>query len=173
MVAFFPYDELVVSFRSNAEITDLSTNIPYYIADGILNLPQTVDWLNDRVLNRTKYMYDLHAKIEKGNFPDRIEGKPNSHPLIEYTGEYTNPVFGKIAVTLQEDGPLFKKVRTLETKLEHYHYESFEGYVQAFAIRGNVFFTFYTRADGRVDSLQATHVMGSGPEMYKKVEAPK
>ncbi|KAF8946100.1 hypothetical protein BGZ47_001302 [Haplosporangium gracile] len=152
MVAFFPDDDLVVSFLSNAEITHLPTNILYYIAD----------WR----------IHDLHAKIEKGNFPNRIEGKPNSHSLVEYTGEYINSVLDKIVVTVQKDGSLLMKVGTLETKLEHRHYDSFKGYVQDFAIIGNVF-TFFTGSDGRVDLLEATLVMGSGPEMYKKVESLK
>lgn len=173
MIAFFPDDDLVVSILTNAGVTDLPANLPYYIADGILTLPQTVDWLDDRVLNRTKYIYDLHAMIENGGLPVRIEGKPHSHALVDYTGEYTHPVFGKIIVALQEDGSLFMKVRTLESKLEHYHYESFKGYVQDFSIRGNVFFTFFTGSNGCVESVEATLVLGSGPEVYKKMETSK
>lgn len=173
MVAFFPDDDLVVSILTNAGVTELPSLLPYYIADGILGSPQTVDWLGDQVLNRTKYIYDLHSSIENGNLPERIEGKPHNHALVDYTGEYTHPVFGKIVVTLQEDGSLFMKVRTLESKLEHYHYESFKGYVQDFSIRGKVFFTFFTGSNGRVESLEAALVMASEPEMYKKTESPK
>ncbi|KAF9287306.1 hypothetical protein BGZ88_008674 [Linnemannia elongata] len=173
MIAFFPDDDLVVSILTNTAITDLPNNLPYYIADGILNLPQTVDWLNDRVLNRTKAIYDLHDKVENGNLPDRIEGKPHRHALVDYTGEYTHPVFGKIVITLQDDGSLFMKVREFESKLEHYHYESFKGYVQDFATRGNVFFTFFTGSDGGVESVEASLVLSAGPEVYKKTESPK
>ena len=65
------------------------------------------------------------------------------------------------------------KVRTFESKLEHYHYESFKGYVQDFSIRGNVFFTFFTGSDGGVESLEAALVVASEPEMYKKTESSK
>ncbi|KAH7056521.1 beta-lactamase/transpeptidase-like protein [Linnemannia elongata] len=170
MIAFFPNDDLVVSILTNTAITELPTSLPYYIADGLLNIPQTVDWLNDQVLNRTKYIYDLYDEVENDNLPDRIEGKPHSHALVDYTGEYTHPVFGKIVVTLQDDGSLFMKVREFESKLEHYHYESFKGYVQDFAIRGNVFFTFFTGSDGGVESVEASLVLSPGPEVYKKTK---
>ncbi|KAF9137201.1 hypothetical protein BG015_002807 [Linnemannia schmuckeri] len=162
MVAFFPDDDLVLAFLSNVEVTELPSSILYHMADELLSLPKTEDWINDVALKRTQVTYKLRSGMENGGLPERIEGTRNSHALVDYTGEYTNPVFGKIVATLQEDGSLFMKVRTLESKLEHYHYESFKGYVQDFSIR-----------EIRVDSVEATFVLGSGPEVYKRTESSK
>ncbi|KAF9143130.1 hypothetical protein BGX30_001250 [Mortierella sp. GBA39] len=173
MLAFLPDDDLVLAFLSNIDITNLPGGILYYMADELLNLPKTEDWINDVVVKRTQETYKVRGGMEKGDFPDRIEGTRNSHALVDYTGEYSHPVFEKIVVTLQEDGSLFMKIRTLETKLEHYHYESFKGYVEDFTARGNVFFTFSTGSNGHVESVEATLVLGSGPEVYKKMQTSK
>lgn len=115
----------------------------------------------------------MYTEREYSNIPERIENKPCSHDLVDYTGEYTHPVFGKIVVTLQEDGSLFMKVRTLESRLEHHHFESFKGYVKDFGLKGGVFFTFYTGWNGRVDSVEVALPMSSQAEVYKKTEMPK
>lgn len=173
MLAFLPDDDLVFAFLSNIEITVLPSSLLYHITDELLNLPRTEDWINDVALRRTQEIYKRRGDMVKGDFPNRIEGTRNSHALVDYTGEYIHPVFGNIAITLQEDGSLFMKVRTLETKLEHYHYESFKGHVEDFSVRGNVFFTFFTGSNGGVESVEATLVLGSGPEVYKKREISK
>ncbi|KAF9543609.1 hypothetical protein EC957_000613 [Mortierella hygrophila] len=173
MVAFLPDDDLVLAFLSNIEVTNLPGGILYYMADELLNLPKTEDWINDVAVKRTQETYKVRGGMAKGNFPDRIEGTRNSHALVDYTGEYSHPVFEKIVVTLQEEGSLFMKIRTLETKLEHYHYESFKGHVEDFSVRGDVFFTFFTGSNGHVESVEAKLVLGSGPEVYKKMETSK
>ncbi|KAG0289376.1 hypothetical protein BGZ96_007073 [Linnemannia gamsii] len=173
MLAFLPNDDLVVAFLSNVETTELPSSILYYVADELFNLPKTEDWINDVAIKRTQETYEFRGGIEKIDFPKYIEGTTKSHPLVDYAGEYEHPVFERIVITLQEDGSLFMKVRTLETKLEHYHYDSFKGYVKDFSLRGNVFFTFFTNSNGRVDSVEATLVLGSGPEMYKRLETPR
>ncbi|KAG9063682.1 hypothetical protein KI688_003793 [Linnemannia hyalina] len=173
MLAFLPDDDLVLAFLSNIEVTNLPGSILYYMADELLNLPKTEDWIDDVAVKRTQETYKVRGGNENGDFPDRIEGTRNNHALVDYTGEYSHPVFEKIVVTLQEEGSLFMKIRTLETKLEHYHYESFKGHVEDFSARGNVFFTFFTGSNGRVESVEATLVLDSGPEVYKKMETSK
>ncbi|KAF9137200.1 hypothetical protein BG015_002806 [Linnemannia schmuckeri] len=171
-LAFYPDDDLVVAHLTNIYITDLPTNLPYYIADGLLELPKTVNWLEEVSPKTTQETYDMFAMIRKGNLPDRIEGKPRSHNLADYVGEYAHPVYGKITVTLQENdngGGLHMKMRTLESKLEHYHYESFKGHVHDFALKSNVLLTFQTGGMGTVDAIHVT-VMGSDPTPFKKTE---
>lgn len=172
-MAFYPDDDLVVAHLANIYITDLPSNLPYYIADGLLDLPKTVDWINEVTPKTTQETYDMFAMIRNGNLPDRIEGKPHSHELFDYVGDYVHPIHGKITVNLQEDdnngGVLHMKIRTLESKLDHYHYESFKGYVHDFALKGNILFTFQTGSKGDVDAIHIT-VMGSDPTPFKKTD---
>lgn len=55
------------------------------------------------------------------------------------------------------------KLRSLEDRLDHCHYDSFKD----FTYKGNLIITFLTDLNGRVDYVEATLVIGSGPEMYK------
>ncbi|KAG0010853.1 hypothetical protein BGZ82_003245 [Podila clonocystis] len=156
-LAFFPDDDLVVAHLANIQVTALPSSLPFYIADGLLNLPKTEDWIHEYTLKKTKETYDMSAMMAKNDIPDRIEGKPHSHPLEDYVGEYTNPVYGKLIITLQEDDSgLQMKMRTFESKLEHWHYDSFKGFIHDFALKGNILFKFLTSSKGTVDAFETT-----------------
>lgn len=166
IVAFFPYDDLVIALLTNVDNTDLPNSLPYYIADGMLGLPKSIDWLSVTV-EKTK---ELYAK-GGDDLPDRIKNKPPSHKLIEYAGEYTHPIYGTIVITLKKDGKaLHMKLRTLEIQLEHYHYESFNGPVHEFGLKGNVFLTFVTGAKGDVEAVEALLPDESDPLSFGKAE---
>ncbi|KAG0289375.1 hypothetical protein BGZ96_007072 [Linnemannia gamsii] len=170
-LAFYPDDDLVIAHLANIFITELPRNLQYYIADGILELPKTEDWINEVTHEMTQETYDMHAMAREGNIPDCIEGKPCSHELVDYVGEYTNSTDGEVAITLLKDGSLFMKVRTLESRLEHYHYESFKAYVHDFALKGNMLVTFQTSGKGDVNTMEIAGSPGSDPTLFKKTEA--
>ncbi|KAF9910100.1 hypothetical protein EC991_007232 [Linnemannia zychae] len=173
-LAFFPDDDLVVAHLANIQVTDLPSSLPFYIADGLLGLPKTKDWIHEYTLKKTQETYDIYAMMAKNDIPDRIEGKPHSHPLEDYVGEYTNAIYGKIIITLQEDSSALQmKMRTLDSKLEHWHYESFKGFAHDFALKGNLLFTFQTDNKGAVGAFETIMSLGDEPEIFKKVEAPK
>ncbi|KAG0058615.1 hypothetical protein BGZ89_001143 [Linnemannia elongata] len=166
ILAFFPYDDLVIALLTNVDNTDLPNSLPYYIADGMLGLPKSIDWLSVTV-EKTK---ELYAK-GGDDLPDRIANKPPSHKLVEYAGEYNHPIYGTIVITLQKDGKaLHMKLRTLEIQLEHYHYESFKGPVHEFGLKGNVFLTFVTGAKGDVGVVEALLPEESDPLTFEKAE---
>ncbi|KAF9135827.1 hypothetical protein BGW39_011416 [Mortierella sp. 14UC] len=164
MLAFYPDDDLVVAVLTNVYITDLPLALPYYIADGILGLPKTADWLNDFAPNRTQQTYNSYAQA-RNNLPKRVEGKPHSHALIDYGGEYAHPVFGTAMITLLDNGALHLKLRTFETQLEHYHYESFKGFVHDFVNKGDIFLTFVTGSKGGVDAVEISIPMDHEPRI--------
>ncbi|KAF9541282.1 hypothetical protein EC957_003238 [Mortierella hygrophila] len=172
-LAFYPDDDLVIAHLTNIYITGLPTKLPYYIADGLLDLPKTTDWINEVIPKTTQETYNMFAMARNSDLPDRIEGGPRRHKLIDYVGDYIHPVLGKITVTLQEDdnngGVLHMKIRTLESKLDHYHYESFKGYLNDFAVKGNILSTFQTCSKGNVDAIHVAF-MGSDPMPFMKMD---
>ncbi|KAG0279609.1 hypothetical protein BGZ95_000742 [Linnemannia exigua] len=170
MLAFYPDDDLVVAVLTNVHITDLPLSIPFYIADGILNLPKTVDWFNDFAPNRTQETYKIYHQA-RNTIPDRIEGKPHSHTLVDYAGIYSHPVFGKVIITLQDNGALHLKLRTYETKLEHYHYESFKGFVHDFVNRGIIFLTFVAGSKGGVNAVEVAIPLDQEPRLFTRIAA--
>lgn len=173
-LAFFPDDDLVIAHLANLQVTDLPSSLPFYIADNLLNLPKTEDWIHEYTLKKTQETYDIYAMMAKNDIPDRIEDKPYTRDLIDYTGEYTNPIYGKFTITLQEDGSgLCMKMRTIESKLEHYHYDSFKGFAHDFVLKGNLLFTFKTGSKGAVEAIEIVLSLGDDPELFKKVETAK
>jgi len=172
-IAFFPDDDLVVAQLANIHVTDLPSTLPFYIADGILGLPKTEDWMLETLKN-TQETYDIYAKLFANDIPDRVEGRPYNHQLADYAGEYTHPVQGKVTVTLDEESSsLSWRIRTLGSKLEHYHYESFKGVAHDFAMKGDLLFTFQTDSKGVVNAVNITLLMGEAPEVFKKIESPE
>ncbi|KAF9081610.1 hypothetical protein BGX29_004388, partial [Mortierella sp. GBA35] len=99
----FPDDDLVVATLANIMVTDIPTNLAWYIADGIFGLPKTEDWIYEFTAKRTQRTYDSYARIFKNDIPDRIKDTHHVHKLPAYASEYTHPVYGKITVILQED----------------------------------------------------------------------
>lgn len=173
-LAVFPDDDLVIAHLANVQVTQLPSYLPFYVADGILGLPKTEDWIHEYTVKKTKYVYDLYTKMGDGDLPVRIEGKPCSHALADYTGEYTHPVYGKVSVTLDGSGNvLLWEMRTFNGKLDHYHYESFKGFAHDFGTKGNILLTFQTSNKGSVDSVGITLFFGAPYEVFQRSDIPK
>ncbi|KAF9341235.1 hypothetical protein BGZ91_010156 [Linnemannia elongata] len=174
-LAFYPDDDLVVACLTNIDITDLPSKLSFYVADGLLGLHKTDDWINETFLKKTQEFYKMYSEMEVSNIPKRLENKPYTHELVDYVGEYTHPVYGKIAVTREKDGgkALHVKFRTLESGLEHYHFESFKGRMEDFAIKGSVLLTFVTGANGDVQAVEVILPRKLDSLTFKKAEVSK
>ena len=70
-LAFYPDNDLVIAHLANIHITDLPTNLPFYIADGLLDLPKTVDWINEVTPMSTQKTYDMF-KIGRASCRERV-----------------------------------------------------------------------------------------------------
>ncbi|KAF9356969.1 hypothetical protein BGX26_004436 [Mortierella sp. AD094] len=170
-LALFPDADLVIAHLVNVHITNLPSTLFYYIADELLGLPKTEDWISEAAIEDTQYVYDHFARLAKGDFPERIENQPHSRQLSDYTGEYTHPVYGKITIRLEEGNALFMKMSVYDHKLEHYHYESFTTLLHDFTVKFGLLFTFVTGSSGKVDSIK-TAMEGIALE-FKREEVPK
>lgn len=92
--------------------------------------------------------------------------------MIDYAGEFIHPVYGKIVVTLQKDRKALQvQYMTPESRLKHYHYESFKGRVHDFVVKGYMFLTFITSADGDVGSAEVVLTGEAVSLKFKKAEA--
>ncbi|KAG0351611.1 beta-lactamase/transpeptidase-like protein [Gamsiella multidivaricata] len=153
-LALFPDADLVIAHLANIHITNLPSCLFYHIADELLGLPKTEDWLFEAAVEDTQHVYNHFARLAKGDLPERIENQPHSHQLSDYTGEYTHPVYGEIMIRLEEGNSLFMKMSVYDQKLEHYHYESFTTLLHDFTVKFGLLFTFVTGSSGKVDSIK-------------------
>lgn len=134
-IAIFPDSDLVITVLSNIYDATLPSLIPLYIVDEILDLPRTRDWLGQQAMEGTKRSYDEAAEEERGiNLPPRLKNKPAVHPVEEYAGVYSSPLFaGDVTITVETDGDenglkkseLHFMFNAFTSKVEHYHYDTF------------------------------------------------
>ncbi|KAH7036071.1 beta-lactamase/transpeptidase-like protein [Linnemannia elongata] len=136
-MVLFPHDDLAVIVLSNTLFNELTGAIPYYIADRVLSLPKTKDWLFEVAVQETRDLYkifgaDNNPEMLDSLFPPRLQHKPPTRLLENFAGEYTHPYAQKILIrvepgTNEGDGApvLACKLGAFDRTLEHYHYDSF------------------------------------------------
>ncbi|KAG0014841.1 hypothetical protein BGZ82_001625 [Podila clonocystis] len=151
-LALFPNAELVVAHVTNADTTGLPMYLAYHVADQILGLPKSTDWLNVNALLATKNMWGAKEAGEKGSFPEKVPNKPPTHELSGYVGEYFHPGHGTTTVSLKE-GHLHISLGAFKGVLTHYHYDSFTTVFEHTAVRLGELITFSIGMDGSVSGV--------------------
>jgi hypothetical protein len=151
----------VISVLTNVPSASLPRYLPYYIVDEILNLPRTRDWIGQVSLDSITRTYNQNAQDAIGNFPPRQKNSPASHPLVQYEGVYSHPLFaGDVTITLEEDEKkaLHFHFTTFESKMEHYHFETFSFIIDMWSTKEAKLLTFITGEDGEVQGLQLEYL---------------
>lgn len=168
----FPDSDLVIAQLYNITENQLSVNLTYHIADVLLDLPRTQDWLMDVAVKKTKESYMNMAKRPQLELPKQIMNTTRFHPNLEaYVGEYVNPINQEIVVRLEhgsqereekaqgEDGPrLVFKMWQVEKEFVHYHFDSFIMDLTDMSLRGRILATFQTGPMGKVDAILLGHI---------------
>ncbi|KAF9314020.1 hypothetical protein BG003_004587 [Podila horticola] len=95
-LALFPNTELVVAHITNADTTSLPMYLAYHVADQLLGLPKSMDWLKFDAILATKNMWGMNEALEKGNFPPQVPNMPPTHELSAYAGEYFHPALARL-----------------------------------------------------------------------------
>lgn len=146
----YPNAELVVAVLTNAFLTGLPRYLSLHIADEILGLPKSQDWLTVKAIDSTKVQYALLAEDMRGDFPERVPNKPPAHDLTAYAGEYFHPGHGTTTFHLKE-GELHLSLEAFEGVLTPYHFETFTTVLRhADTFKLGELITFDTGADGKV-----------------------
>ncbi|KAI1317590.1 hypothetical protein EDD11_008160 [Mortierella claussenii] len=160
-IVLLPDSDLVIAVLSNLYAAQLPTYVPCYLADEILNLPRTQDWMGQVAVNSTLEQYHALAKARQGKFPPQIKNKPTTHSLHQYAGVYSNPLFGNFSITMERnetDGVskkgLHMHFKIFQGPLEHYHFDSFIFVLDMWSIKNREMLTFTTGEDGKVEGFQ-------------------
>lgn len=118
-------------------IPDLSLGVVAYTNMNISNLPVAI----------SKEIYDYYMNVESGNWVQRYhehlvkqsekrfdfttalagtktDNTTYSHPLEAYVGTYTRPGYTPVEIRL-DNNELYMKFIDADTKLRHYHYDTF------------------------------------------------
>lgn len=170
-VSFFPSDSLGIVVLANQNGTPLPSIVRNIIADKILGI-EGRDWAE-------KYRSDL-AKMKEGKDSmkkdkdaGRIANTKASHNLVDYTGEYSHPGYGKFMITSRNDS-LFAHLKLVNLWLKHYHYDVFEPYeVQDDGSidtsgQSNLKFSFYSDVSGDISYMASKIEPTLDPIQFKR-----
>lgn len=128
MVSFLPHDNIGIVILTNKFATQLPKVVTYNIVDRLLGLDE-IDWSRQVQEDMKKWKEQIKKQYEMqvdDNTPSNsnIESVP-SHLLIEYTGTYKHPGYGKLNVEL-EDGRLQFIYNSLTLPITHIKEDVFE-----------------------------------------------
>ncbi|MCZ7552009.1 MAG: hypothetical protein B6D39_07425 [Anaerolineae bacterium UTCFX2] len=125
LAAFLPEERLGLVILTNQLPSSLSSALFYHILDAALDLPRT-DWQTEFLAQdrkKAEATADARRKLEAS----RQAGAPPSLPLASYLGEYTDPIYGKLSVAMQNNQFVLQPEGhpNLKGTLEHWHANTF------------------------------------------------
>ncbi|GAB2864720.1 serine hydrolase [Hymenobacter ruber] len=149
-VSFLPADSIgIIVFVNGAHgspMTNILTNIVY---DRVLGLPPT-PW-NERNLKNYRLGKATARAARKKPDTDRVPNTTPSHPLADYVGQYEDPAYGVLDISL-DAGKLRFTFNHQSLPLEHYHYDRFSSADDEFF--GTSSFTFAADAQGNIQQAK-------------------
>lgn len=123
LVTLLPQDGLGVVVLTNRE-NGLPERLVRHTIDRILKL-DPIDWNGEALARRKKGRADAQAAEAKKDTV-RKQGTKPAHKLADYAGDYENPGYGTLKVTLADD-KLDVTYNGITAPLEHWHYEVWNG----------------------------------------------
>lgn len=151
-VVLFPKDDLGMVVLTNLNGTPLRDLIAQVAADKVLKL-EPVDWITQGAARRA-LSEKAGKEGEKKKAVTRVAGTQPSHKLADYVGEYEHSGYGLLTVQLR-DGRLSATFNDIETPLEHWHYDTFNGAEGKDDTFANMKYNFTTDTDGFIASVTA------------------
>ena len=123
-ISTMPYDSIgVIVFVIGDQGAPLYNIISYNIYERLLGLSQT-PW-SERVLKDQNEDKKLGKEGRSKAGTDRISETKPSHNISDYTGQYENPAYGIINITLTDTALQFD-FHNIKLPLFHYHYDRFD-----------------------------------------------
>ena len=149
LVSFIPKSKIGVIVLSNLDYCFVPEVLTFSIYDKLLDL-QPTDWNASFKPIHDEIKATADRKKEKSS-SDRKPGTAPSHPLSAYLGHYENPAYGIISVNKSGEGLELVLNQKLTWPLEHYHYDTFEGFFAEFDLPIKA--TFITDLRGNISKV--------------------
>lgn len=154
LVSFLPEKNIGVAVLANMNGSALPVAVARTVIDRLLRAPDK-DWIGPAAKQTSQLSDILEERSGRGAQAIRVEGTSPSHELAEYAGTYEHPAYGRLEVTIANDGLHVTSAsnEVLAGALKHFHYDYF-------AVSGNEDVTgmiveFRTGKSGAVESLRA------------------
>ena len=175
LVSFFPHDDVGIVVLTNKNGTPLPELTVRHIADRLFDLKPR-DWYTEAAGRRRIQLAQARESTERSK-AERVAGTKPAHALTDYAGEYGHPGYGLVRVTHKpgtDGGQLSFRFNNIETPLEHWHYEVFNGLENPGDRTFNNFkVVFITDRDGQVAGLEATMDANVEPIVFPRRPDPQ
>jgi len=89
---------------------------------------------------------------ERAGEAKRVLNTQPSHPLKDYIGKYTDPLFGKVTIESDNNNLKININNYVYATVQHWHYDTFRGYYDQ-KENGKAFVVFNTDGDGKIVSV--------------------
>lgn len=152
-VVLLPDDDIGFVILTNMNGTPLRDVLGQVIADRLLGLSPR-DWIGETAAK----MSAAEAANKEGAKKKDVARIPNtqpSHKMEDYLGEYENPGYNPIKISMGENGNLEATFNGITTPLEHWHYDTFSGMKTADGTFENMKYTFQTNSSGFISAVAA------------------
>jgi len=149
-LTFIPSQQLAIFMVHNsAPAGDIRGIMAFPIIDRLLDLVKT-PWSE-------RYMKEyLKSKADNKKFEDsvnatQVKNTTPSHPLKNYTGVYSNPVYGDMTIEI-ENNQLVLNFRKQRSLLYHFHYDQFVTH-EEHTDQQDFRLSFLTNSKGEIDRI--------------------
>jgi CubicO group peptidase (beta-lactamase class C family) len=164
-VVMFPDQNLGLVAFNNGQ-SGISSLITQHAADRLLGL-EPVEWLGEAKERREKGLESADEAEERKD-ESRRAGTAPSHPIADYTGEYSHPGYG--TMTISQDGEALRLLYNgIDAPLEHWHYDVWNGAEtdgdEAFE---STKFLFRGDVDGNVAAVESVLEARAQPIVFTK-----
>ncbi len=169
IVAMLPHDRVGIVVLTNQNGSSLPGLIRNHALDRILKLPFR-DW-NGEALAAAARQRAANREAEARKTSLRVAGTRPSHPLADYAGEYHHPGYGTLAIAVNgEADRLVATFHDIETPLEHWHYDVFNGLRNpADPTFTDMKYNFRTNLKGDIDAVAAPFEPAVAPIVFERL----
>ena len=170
LVSMMPDQNLGICILANMNSTFLTYALQNEIYDRVLGADK-FDW-NVTLKSEIDKLYEKMDEGKAEAAKNRKEGTKPSHDLDSYVGEYEHPGYGKLSIT-KEGESLNADFNGNKLKLNHYHYDHFNLYLERFDIE--LLSRFNLSGKGDIESISVPFEAAIGKDIVftKKIEEQK
>jgi CubicO group peptidase (beta-lactamase class C family) len=147
-VVLLPKQKIGIVVLSNLGGTQFPEAMRNILADHLLGAPKK-DWNTHFIEQKDKQDAAARAKEKTREAKRHANTKP-SRELTAYVGTYEDPAYGKLTVSLVDNG-LSIQWYNVKTRLEHFHYDTFTSHGDLLVDGRDVIFVL--AADGEVSQV--------------------
>jgi CubicO group peptidase (beta-lactamase class C family) len=123
LTTLFPDDKIGIVVLTNLSSCPAHGVVTYHAFEQLLGLSET-PW-SERYKKEVAEAKEAQKQTEQESTEKRVAGTQPSHELSAYTGSFEHPGYGKLQVSLDEDG-LKITLHKVHFHLIHYHYDIFD-----------------------------------------------